>query len=174
MTNLEKLTHISLIALSCVSMALLIEGRIARSHNQTMIARPISERDFVGRTISVSGVDWHSAPLTLVLHLSSTCPYCDQSMPLYQKLAAARAQHKANVALVVSSVDDVETMQKHLAQRQVSVDRVISDNLDSSRIAITPGLLIVDSSGLVVRAFFGKLDHSGETELLRIVERGAV
>jgi hypothetical protein len=64
-------------------------------------------------------------------------------------------------------------MRKHLEDEQVTVDKVLHSRL-SAFVTGTPTVYIVDSKGMVKRVFIGKLDSSGEKQLLAIVERGKV
>jgi hypothetical protein len=170
MTKLEKATHGFLIAVCCVSLFMLIESRMSRaSHGPAA-----SLHDPVGHAVKLSGVDWQAAPLTVLLHLNSNCHFCKESMPFYQKLAATHQQRGPGTALIVSSQDSVRVMEEYLAKEQVTVDKVLQAQLDSIGVAGTPTVLIVDSQGVVKRAFQGKLNQAREKELLSIIERGTV
>ena len=92
-------------------------------------------------------------------------------MPFYKQLTAAR--QSAKVPVIVASSDAVAVMRQHLEDQQVIVDKVLHSRLESFGTG-TPTIYIVDSKGLVKRAFVGKLDSAGEKELLSIVERGKV
>jgi hypothetical protein len=167
MNKLEKTTYVFLIAVCCVSLYMLIESRLSRG------SRPASfSPALVGRPVKLAGVDWQAAPLTVLLHLSSTCHFCNESMSFYRTLAETHQRQGFRTALIVSSPDPVSVMEDHLAQERVAVDRVVHDRLDSIGVAGTPTVLIVDSRGVVRRTFGGKLDASREKELLSIVERG--
>jgi hypothetical protein len=65
-------------------------------------------------------------------------------------------------------------MQQHLAEHSIAVDHVTQSELNSLGIIGTPTVLIVDSHGVVQRAFLGKLVSRDEQEVLSILERGAV
>jgi hypothetical protein len=169
MTKLETATHISLIALCCLAGGLLIEQRFFRAPE----TQPGPARTLVGREVQLPGADWHAAPISVLLQISSTCPYCNASMPFYQQLMAVRQARTAKVPVIVASTDAVAIMRKHLEDEQVTVDKVLHSRPDVFA-AVTPTVYIVDSHGVVQRAFVGKLDAAGEKELLAIVERGRV
>lgn len=170
MTKLERITYVFLIAVCCVSLFMLIESRLSRGSRQASALPP----DPVGRPANLAGVDWQAAPLTVVLHLSSTCHFCNDSMPFYQILAATHQREGVRTALIVSSQDPVSVMEDHLAQQHVAVDKVLHAGSDSIGVAGTPTVLIVDQRGVVRRTFRGKLNPSREKELLSIVERGSI
>jgi len=157
-----------LILVCCVSIYMLVEARMSRASRQAASVPP----DPVGRPLQLSGVDWGAAPVTVLLHISSTCHFCNESMPFYQRLAAVRHQPGSRMALVVSSQDPVSVMENHLVEENVAVDKVLHARLDSVGVRGTPTALILDSQGIVRRAFRGKLDASREKELLAIATAG--
>lgn len=167
MTKLEKITHVSLIAVCCVSLFILISARF-RSAALPPALRP----NLVGQSLFLPGMDWHAAQLNVVLQISATCHFCNESMPFYQTLAAACKRKGTNVALVVSSQDAVPAIQDHLREKQVTVDKVLHSRAGDLGINATPTILVVNSQGIVKQAFVGKLDGYKEQEVLSIVERG--
>ena len=85
-----------------------------------------------------------------------------------------RSSLNSSVRIVVVTADTAEVMQKYLATIQVSVDRVLSIDKGAAGLSETPIILAVDSSGIVKRAFVGKLTSSREKEVLSIVEQGRI
>ncbi len=168
MTKLETVTHVFLIGVCCLAGGLLIEQRFFSAPED----EPVPARSAVGREVNLPGADWQAAPFSVLLQISSTCHFCDESMPFYKQLISAR-QQAAKVPVIVASRDAVAVMRKHLEDRQVIVDKVLHARLESFA-PVTPTVYIVDSKGLVRRVFIGKLNSSGEKELLAIVERGSI
>ncbi|HUA63865.1 MAG TPA: hypothetical protein VML19_34270 [Verrucomicrobiae bacterium] len=168
MTKLEKATHIFLIGVCCLAGGLLIEQRFFPPQEDD--GSPAQQ--LVGREVKLPGADWQSAPISVVLQISSTCPFCNESMPFYRQLMAARPAGSARVPVIVASHDAVAVIRKHLADEQVVVDKVLHarDIFGTG----TPTVYIVDRKGVVKRVFIGKLDPAGEKELVSIVERGKV
>lgn len=167
MTKLEKATHLSLIVVCCVAAFALVK---------TMLVAPqvdlLKPRDLVGRAVKLPGADWNAARLTVLLQLSSTCHFCNESMPFYQTLGAVREHQAGRFQLIVATSDSVGVMERHLAERQVNVDKVLHSRLESIGNGFTPAVFVVDSGGLVKQAFIGKLDPPGEKKLLSILEAG--
>lgn len=170
MTKLETVTHVFLIGLCCLAGGLLIEQRFFASPPETGTA---SASDLVGREVNLPGADWQAAPFSVVLQISSTCRFCNESMPFYKQLIAARQIQTAKVPVIVASGDAVAVIRKHLEDHQVIVDKVLHSRLESFGTP-TPTVYIVDSKGVVRRVFIGELDSSGQKELLSIIERGKV
>lgn len=168
MTKLEKATHVFLIAVCCLAGGLLIEQRFFSSQDDDLA----TGHDLVGRQVALPGADWQAAPISVLLQISSTCHFCNESMPFYRQLMAARQAAPARVPVIVASQDAVAAIRKHLGDQQLTVDKVLHtrDVFGTG----TPTVYIVDSGGVVKRVFIGKLDPAGEKELLAIVERGKV
>jgi hypothetical protein len=169
MTRLETATHVFLIVLCCLAGGLLIEQRFFSDKDSALPDGP----DLVGREIHLPGADWRAAPVSVLLQISSTCHFCNESMPFYRQLLAARQASAAKVPVIVASADAVAVIAQHLADEQVSVDKVLHSRMEGFA-PVTPTVYIVDSKGMVKRAFVGELDSSGQKELLSIVERGKV
>jgi len=169
MSKLETATHVFLIGLCCLAGGILIEQRFFSEPDNASGPAPA----LVGREVRLPGAEWQSAPVSVLLQISSTCHYCNESMPFYRQLMAARSAASAKVPVIVASADAVAVMQKHLEDQQVSVDKVLHSRLEGFD-TVTPTVYIVDSKGMVKRVFVGELDSSGQKELLSIVQRGKV
>ena len=169
MTKLETATHVVLIGLCLLAGGILIEQRFFSAPDE----EPPGLRNMVGREVKLPGADWNAAPVSVLLEISSTCRFCNESMPFYRQLMAARQAAAAKVPVIVASRDAVAVIRKHLADEQVDVDKVLHSRLDDFA-PVTPTVYVVDAKGVVRRMFIGKLDPSGEKELLSIVERGKV
>jgi hypothetical protein len=169
MTRLETVTHVFLIGVCCLAGGLLIEQRFFSQPAEDSAAAP----NLVGRAVNLPGADWQAAPISVLLQISSTCHFCNESMPFYKQLVAARQSAAAKVPVIVASRDAVAVMRKHLEDQQVAVDKVLHSRLEDLP-PVTPTVYVVDSTGTVKRVFVGKLDASSEKELLSIIERGKV
>jgi hypothetical protein len=169
MTKLETATHVFLIAVCCLAGGLLIEQRFFSGSQDG----PATAPDLVGREVKLPGAEWESAPVSVLLQISSTCHFCNESMPFYRQLVAARQAAGGKVPVIVASADAVGVMQRHLEEQQLTVDKVLHSRLEGFG-TVTPTVYIVDSKGMVRRVFIGELDPSGQKELLSIVERGKV
>ena len=169
MTRLEKATHAFLIALCCLAGGLLIEQRFFSDAGDE--GAPSS--GLVGHEMKLPGAEWQTAPLSVVLQISSTCHFCNESMPFYRQMMASRQTAASKVPFIVASADAVPVIRQHLEDQQLAVDKVLHVPLGAFGTG-TPTIYLVDSKGLVKRAFIGELDASGEKELLAIVQRGKV
>src|SRR5690242_18632124 len=112
---LEKVTHLCLIGLCGVAGFVLLQNRTQPGDRAHSLTPPNS----VGRSVELPDVDWGGAGLTVVLDLSPTCHFCNDSMPFYQKLVAVRRRKGNGELVLVTSRAPVESMEKHLKEKQV-------------------------------------------------------
>ncbi|MFN2576678.1 MAG: hypothetical protein ABR607_03200 [Pyrinomonadaceae bacterium] len=58
-----------------------------------------------GTKIALTGVDWSKSDRTLVLVLSTTCHFCSESAPFYQKLEEQKPNDLRLVAVLPQTVE---------------------------------------------------------------------
>jgi hypothetical protein len=117
-----------------------------------------------GMKLSLSGVDWDRGDKTLLLVLSTTCRYCTESSPFYQRLAQQKAGHDVRlIALLPQS--NVEA-QQYLNNHGISVDEVRQSVPGAAYARATPTLIMVDRIGTVIESWVGKLPPEKEAEVL--------
>lgn len=166
-SKLERITHICLITLTLVSLALLIERRFPLRSN------PPNAQQLVGRHLAITGLHWESTPLHAVLYMSTHCRYCAASMPFYRRMVIERDTASSKVALSVLSIEPAGEMKNLLSREQIQMDGVYLAP-STTGLAATPTLLLIDSKGTVKRVFQGQLDSRGQQEVLEIVKTGVL
>ena len=119
----------------------------------------------VGRTMPVENVDWKNNQRTLVLYLSTTCHYCNESSPFYKRLVE-KFGDSTNLKLVAVLPDDTSVAKQHLNRLGVNIGDVYSSELDSIGVVGTPTLLLVNESGTISDMWRGKLTSAREIEVL--------
>jgi len=118
-----------------------------------------------GTKISLPGIDWSKGTRTVVLALSTTCHFCSESAPFYQKLQ----QQKPNDVRVIAVLPQpLEDSRNYLSKLGVSVSDVVQSSLASVGVSGTPTLLLVDNEGSVTGSWVGKLSDS---EAARVIEQ---
>jgi thiol-disulfide isomerase/thioredoxin len=122
----------------------------------------------VGAQLTTPDVDWSGNKRTLLLVLSTTCHFCSESAPLYQRLVKESGVRP--IAVVPQSVAEGRL---YLNRLGVPVGDVRQLSLDSIGVSGTPTLLLVDDAGHVSGKWVGKLDPDREAELLEQVRASA-
>jgi len=130
---------------------------------------PIGSRsaltDPIGKNISIAGVDFKSNQRTLVFVLQTTCRFCTDSGPFYQRLIRERAQFGGTRLLAVLP-QAVQESKSYLAHLGITVDEVVQGSLQDIGVQGTPTLLLVNSSGVVTEAWSRKLPPAAEDAIL--------
>ncbi len=118
----------------------------------------------LGSKVSLPGVEWAKNGKTLVVALSTSCHFCSESAPFYQRLAqAAVAKEVKVIAVLPQSPAEGHDYLKTLA---VPISDVRQVSLSSLSIGGTPTLVLVNEKGEVAGVWIGKLQSNKEDELL--------
>lgn len=126
---------------------------------------PRAEQLKPGEKFALADVNWGQNKRTLVMVLSTSCRYCTESAPFYQRLAREKSG-RDDVGLVAVLPQGVEESRKYLDANGVAVTDVRQAQPGAVRVAGTPTLIIVDSAGAVVDSWVGKLPPDKEQEVL--------
>ena len=165
MNNLTK--RIELLAnVAIIVVALLLGAVLVKRYLLPQAPSPQAQaRIQPGTKLSVPGVEWGKNERTLLLVLSTTCHYCTESSPFYQRLAQEKAK-KGGVGLVAVLPQSVDESRKYLNGLGVAVDDVRQAGLDTVQVRGTPTLIVADRTGAVVESWVGKLPAEAEAEVL--------
>jgi thioredoxin-related protein len=111
------------------------------------------------------------ASKTLVVAVSPTCHFCNESLPFYKKLVDQRNQKASPVKFIAAvptpQVKDEEA--KKFADAGVQPDGVVPIDFSAIKVPGTPTLLLVDNNGKVLDVWVGKQDAKGEKEILEVL-----
>ena len=105
----------------------------------------------------------------LVVAVSPNCPYCEKSMPFYQKFLEQRSEQGASLPLI-AAVDEyvvLEQEQETLARHQVTPDTLVQLNTQALNILGVPTMLLVKRSGEVKQVWRGYQDEAQQEEILK-------
>jgi hypothetical protein len=116
------------------------------------------------------GVNWAKNHRTLVLAISTTCHFCKDSVPFYQKLGAV----EKDVKMVAVLPQPVTEAQKYFSDAGVHVDDVRQVPLNTLGVRGTPTLLLVNDAGVVTDVWVGKLQPDQEVQVLTALEKKIV
>ena len=121
-----------------------------------------------GTKIGLPSIDWTRSDRTLILALSTSCHFCSESAPLYEKL---QQQRKTGVRLLALFPQPLEESRRYLSTIGVSVDDVVQSPLSVIGASGTPTLILVDSQGAVIDSWVGKLSESAAEPILSLVTK---
>lgn len=167
MNNLTKRIEL-LVNVVIIIVAVLIGGVLVNRYLLPQAPSPEAQaRIQPGTKLSVPGVEWGKNERTLLLVLSTSCRFCTESSPFYQRLAQEKTE-KGGVGLVAVLPQSVVESQKYLNGLGVSVDDIKQAGLDAVQVWGTPTLIMADRTGAVVESWVGKLPAEKEVELLNL------
>jgi len=92
-------------------------------------------------------------------------------MPFYRRLEGLEDSGGLRVHVLTVVPDGPLAGRKFLADGGLKTDVAFSTPLNSVHVSGTPTLMLVDSHGLVKRAWIGKLSHDTENEVLTAAQR---
>jgi thioredoxin-related protein len=154
----------AIIILCGVSTTVLVKKFVLTSADPPQI-RPVPS----GTQVSLE-YEWPRSTKTLVLVLSTTCRFCDDSAPFYKKLTITFPNRQL-VRFVAVFPQEIETGTKHLADLGVFIGDVRQSSLSSLGVSATPTLILVDATGKVIESWVGKLSPADES---RVIDRIAI
>lgn len=103
----------------------------------------------------------------LLLVTASTCHFCTNSIPFYQRLSITA--RRSGVPVVAVAAEPVGTNRQFLASGGVLIDATLSGEELQLPTRGTPTLVIVRNDGQILSLWEGLLDSSSESRVLEAV-----
>lgn len=162
--KIEVLANLSIIAVATLLCVVLVKSYLAPAPVPTSAGAPaeISRGIKPGDAVALSGIDWQKNGQTLLLALSTTCHFCTQSGPFYQRLV----KDHGDVRIVALVPQPAEEGQAYLKRLQVEVDDVRQTQLGDLGVGGTPTLILVDGKGVASEVWVGALSPDKEEEIV--------
>lgn len=154
--------------LAIILVAFLFGGVLIHRYFFAATAKPIvSENEGIkaGTKLPLTDVDWSKSDKNLLLVLSTSCRYCTESIPFYQKLVGQKTG-RGDVKMIAVMPQSVSEAQKYLSEHKISVEEVKQISPNTINIKGTPTLVLIDKTGVVVQSWGGKLPPEKEVEVL--------
>lgn len=162
-SKLDTAANIAIILVCIIAAGILIR-------NNFFPPRPAGPPEAAkGETFAeLRGVVPAGSNTALVMALSPTCHFCNDSMPFYKQLLDKRNESKSPVKVIaaVPAAEAQSAEQKNLADHGVQPDAVVHVDFAKIKVPGTPTLLLVDNQGKVLDVWVGKLNASREREVL--------
>lgn len=117
-----------------------------------------------GSKLSLPDYDWSKSNEHLVLVLQTKCHFCSESATFYQRLLKETAGGSIEAVAVLP--EDKNESGRYLNDLGLLVREVKQVNFSLLGIKATPTILLVDSAGVVIDVWTGKLPPDKESEVL--------
>jgi thioredoxin-related protein len=162
---LEMLANVAIIVAAVLFSAVLIKSYLFPTPEpkaQATVPAVTQKSLQRGDVVSVMDVDWSRNGRTLLLALSTTCRFCTDSAPFYQKISKDHGDTRL-IAMFPQANTEGET---YLEKLGVRVDEVRQVSFTELGITGTPTLLLIDNAGKVTNMWEGALPPEKENEIL--------
>jgi thiol-disulfide isomerase/thioredoxin len=160
--HFEAVANVSVIVVGLLVGVVVLREKLAAPHVPPSIAAG-------DRLPQVSGIDWSRHQRTLVLALNTGCHFCQDSAPVYQKLAQAQKPATDDMEIVALFPNDTEAVRQLVKDEGLSFRTVSGVPLEKLGVTGFPTLLIVGRDGRVERTWLGLLTPREELEVLSAV-----
>lgn len=166
-SKLDTVANIAIIVVCIIAAAILIRNNFLQPQQQQGNRPPeaeVGEQFDTLRQVMPAGTQ-----RAMVVALSPTCHFCNESMPFYKQLIDQRNQSGSPVKVIAAVPRDeakAEEQQK-FATAGVQPDSLVTLDFASIKVPGTPTILHVDNQGKVLDVWVGKLDESGEKAVLQ-------
>jgi hypothetical protein len=165
MTRLEKATNVAIIV-ACVFLVGTLVRNYYLSRNSDLPALPEITKGTEIKLPIASPSGQQSPVPTLVLALSKSCRFCEESVPFYQKLTAFKNSSPQGLRLIAVLPDKQEEAEAYLKGNGISVDAVVSMPVSNLGVRGTPTLLLLDGQNKVEETWVGKMSDAGESQVI--------
>lgn len=159
--KIEATANVVFIIIAVLLVGIFVSSRIASSHDTSLqegeIIQPLSD------------YAWSDYDRTLVLYLSAGCKYCQDSAPFYRRLLELHRDSQSSTNVLAVFSDPVLDVQELLRQKQLDIEYRASVPPSQWKISATPTLLLVSSSGRVLKSWQGQLSSEGEEHVLEMI-----
>lgn len=160
--KVEMAANVAIILVAVLLAAVLTRQYLFPAQNQNQAQRPAPPVPQNGKPVTLADVDWKKNGKTLLLVVSSTCRFCTDSAPFYQRLVKERGSAQV-IALVPQPPEEGRAYMQKLGVEVADVRQV---SLAELGVGGTPTLILVDGEGKVSGAWVGALQPDKENEVI--------
>lgn len=161
--KIELLANIAIIIVA-VLLGVVLVDRYLLSSDLPKPDAPQAMQIKPGSKLSFPDAAWEKSGKTLLLVLSTTCRYCNESAPFYQQLAQRKGSRE-DVRIMAILPQSPDEARKYLGDHGITVDQVKQAALGDVHAKGTPTLIMVDKTGSVIESWVGKLPPEKEAEV---------
>jgi hypothetical protein len=116
---------------------------------------------------------WSDRDVTVLLGLSTTCRYCDQSMPALRRLNSQIERRDGRVSGIAVSAEAADVLADYLRRNGLSAFSPRTVRRDSAlgrTAALTPSIVLLDRRGVVLRTWPGLVTGERLEEVLAYLD----
>ena len=166
--KIELATNIAIIVVAALLCVVLIRSYLIPRHTSTTdnVANSNQNQIQAGVKLSIPGIDWTKNSQTLLFALSTTCHFCTESAPFYQRLV----KEHGNTQLIALMPQSVDEGRQYLKKLGVEINEVKQVSMSALGLSGTPTLILVGDGGKVANVWVGALPPDKQNEVLSQVQ----
>src|SRR5438874_1081815 len=155
--KIEIAANVAIIIAACLVAVFFVRNYMTEKAGQ-------SHTNALGSRFALKNINWEASRRNVVLALSTTCHYCNESAGFYRDLVKeCQTRGVRTIAVLPQTVSEA---QSYLFNEGVKVDDVRQAPLPSLEITGTPTLLLINHEGKVEHVWYGKLPPKDEKDVL--------
>jgi thioredoxin-related protein len=164
-STLDTVANIAIIVTCVVALALMVNRFF---FNQPTAAGGPPQAEVGEQFDQIRQVLPAGSQKALLVVLSPTCHFCDESMPFYKRLIDERNQKGSGVKIIaaVPAEEAKAPEAQKFAAAGVKPDSLVTIDFASIKVPGTPTVLLVDNQGKVLDVWVGKQDPGGEDKII--------
>ena len=155
--KIEVAANVAILVTACLVAVFFVRNYMAEKagHPHTIT---------LGTRFALKNINWEASRKNIVLALSTSCHYCNESAGFYRDLMKeCQARGVRTIAVLPQTVSEA---QSYLTSEGVKVDDVRQAPLPSLEVTGTPTLLLINHEGKVEHVWYGKLPPKDEKDVL--------
>jgi hypothetical protein len=161
--KMEVAANVAIVVVAVLLSAVLVRSYLAAPSEREEVLPPVQTQRTIqsGEPVNLPGIDWQKNGRTLLMALSTTCHFCTESGPFYQRIS----QKRGGTSLVALFPQELGESQQYLKGLGVEVDEIRQAALGDFGLRGTPTLILVDERGRVVNTWVGMLGPEMENDV---------
>lgn len=163
MKLLDKIANLAVIVGVAVFLGLVAQNEFRRPNT------PNDPKALLGKTINLPELQFPQQRESIVLALSTTCHFCQDSLPFYKTLAT-QVQGKTDLIAVFPQAGSEG--RAYVERASLPVAKVISADLSSIGVYGTPTLFLIDRNGKIRGVWNGFLSQKAQDALVAQALKG--
>src|SRR5579875_129377 len=169
--GVETGANVATMIAACLISIVLVRTYFIPSPTLRRTRTPDTRTALVGKSLKsqLPGVGWKNNGHTVLLALSTHCHFCAESAPFFKQLSGKSGKKFKIIAIFPQPLSEA---QGYLNGKGIHVDQVRELSLDQVGVMGTPTMLLVDNSGIVEKAWVGRLDPKQQSQALNVILAG--
>lgn len=121
------------------------------------------------RLAGLGQVDFSKTEKTVVIFVTSYCPYCIDSMDFYRALTIENGRSRGMFQLIIVGPEPMDTLTTFVRRQRLEVDGVVSVARGQLKVWGTPTLIVTDRKGAVERVWVGEQGQAGQAAIVAML-----